>query len=61
MFDIFFFKVFDFIVEFLMCSGVLCLVDWVGFEVCVGEIFGFVGESGVGKLMCGLVIIGLID
>lgn len=42
-------------------NGVVKAVDGVDFEVREGEIFGLVGESGCGKTVTALSILGLID
>jgi ABC-type dipeptide/oligopeptide/nickel transport system ATPase component len=41
-------------------SGVVRAVDGVGFAVEPGETVGLVGESGCGKTMTGLSIMGLL-
>ena len=48
-------------VEIPTRSATLVVVDDVSFEVAEGEILGVVGESGAGKSMTGIAIIGLLD
>ena len=48
-------------VEFPTRSGVLVAVDAVSFAIQAGEILGVVGESGAGKSMTGLAILGLLE
>jgi peptide/nickel transport system ATP-binding protein len=48
-------------VEIPTRRGSLFAVDDVSFEIDAGEIMGVVGESGAGKSMAGMAIIGLLD
>jgi len=48
-------------VEFPTRHGVLVAVDDVSFSIDEGEVLGVVGESGAGKSITGLAIIGLLD
>jgi peptide/nickel transport system ATP-binding protein len=48
-------------VQFPTRRGTLTAVDDVSFSVAPGEILGVVGESGAGKTLTGLAIIGLIE
>lgn len=47
--------------QFLTKQGVVRAVDGVDLTVCRGETLGLVGESGCGKTVIGLSIMGLID
>src|SRR5271168_3954781 len=51
----------DLKVEFAARRGPLVALDGVSFEIARGEILGVVGESGAGKSLTGLAIIGLLD
>src|SRR4030088_370975 len=48
-------------VEFADRRGVLRAIDGVSFDIAKGEVLGVVGESGAGKSVTGLAVIGLID
>lgn len=48
-------------VEFPTRSGVLTAVYGVSLAIQAGEILGLVGESGAGKSMTGLAILGLLE
>lgn len=48
-------------VEFPTRTGVLTAVDGVSLHIDRGEILGVVGESGAGKSMTGMAILGLIE
>jgi peptide/nickel transport system ATP-binding protein len=48
-------------VEFATRRSVLRAIDGVSFEIARGEVLGVVGESGAGKSVTGLAVIGLID
>lgn len=47
--------------SFCSCSGVVKAVNGVSFNVKAGKILGIVGESGCGKSITSLSIMGLID
>ena len=51
----------DLEVEFATRKGPLVALDRVSFEIAPGEVLGVVGESGAGKSLTGLAIIGLLD
>src|SRR3979490_3070306 len=51
----------DLRVEFRTRRGTLVAVDDVSFSVARGEVLGVVGESGAGKSLTGLAIIGLLE
>jgi peptide/nickel transport system ATP-binding protein len=48
-------------VEFATRRGSLRAIDGVSFDIAKGEVLGVVGESGAGKSVTGLAVIGLID
>src|SRR5436305_1030960 len=48
-------------VEFVTRHQVLRAIDGVSFDIARGEVLGVVGESGAGKSVTGLAVIGLID
>ncbi len=48
-------------VEFASRRGTLRAIDDVSFDIAKGEVLGVVGESGAGKSVTGLSVIGLID
>jgi peptide/nickel transport system ATP-binding protein len=48
-------------VEFVTRHGVLRAIDDISFDIAKGEVLGVVGESGAGKSVTGLAVIGLID
>ncbi len=48
-------------VEFVTRHSVLRAIDGVSFDIAKGEVLGVVGESGAGKSVTGLAVIGLID
>ena len=48
-------------VEFVTRRSVLRAIDGVSFDIAKGEVLGVVGESGAGKSVTGLAVIGLID
>src|SRR6201746_2338174 len=48
-------------VEFLTRRATLRAIDGVSFDIAKGEVLGVVGESGAGKAVPGLAVIGLID
>ena len=51
----------DLRVAFATRRGPLTAIDRVSFDIARGEILGVVGESGAGKSLTGLAVIGLID
>jgi peptide/nickel transport system ATP-binding protein len=51
----------DLTVEFPSRHGNLVAVDHVSFSIAPGEVLGVVGESGAGKSVTGLAIIGLLE
>jgi len=51
----------DLRVEFRTRRGTLVAVDGVSFSVARGEVLGVVGESGAGKSLTGLAIMGLLE
>src|SRR5438552_6809371 len=48
-------------VEFATRRSTLRAIDGISFDIARGEILGVVGESGAGKSVTGLAVIGLID
>ncbi|HXB79488.1 MAG TPA: ATP-binding cassette domain-containing protein, partial [Bradyrhizobium sp.] len=48
-------------VEFATRHQALRAIDDVSFDIAKGEVLGVVGESGAGKSVTGLAVIGLID
>src|SRR5438874_11011977 len=48
-------------VEFATRRATLHAIDGVSFDIAKGEVLGVVGESGAGKSVTGLAVIGLID
>jgi peptide/nickel transport system ATP-binding protein len=48
-------------VEFPTRRGTLVAVDDVSFSIAPGEVLGVVGESGAGKSITGLALIGLLE
>lgn len=48
-------------VEFPTRKGVLTAVDNISLQIRRGEILGMVGESGAGKSMTGMAILGLLE
>jgi peptide/nickel transport system ATP-binding protein len=51
----------DLIVKIPTRRGVLTILDGVSFAVEPGEVLGLVGESGAGKSISGMAIIGLLE
>src|SRR2546423_1699765 len=51
----------DLQIEFALRRGTLRAIDGVSFDIAKGEVLGVVGESGAGKSVTGLAVIGLID
>jgi peptide/nickel transport system ATP-binding protein len=51
----------DLKVEFVTRRATLRAIDGVSFDIAKGEVLGVVGESGAGKSVTGLAVIGLID
>src|SRR3977135_38190 len=48
-------------VELVPRRGALHAINGVSFDIAKGEVLGVVGESGAGKSVTGLAVIGLID
>src|SRR6185369_9045893 len=51
----------DLRVEFPTRRGTLTAVDGISFAIGRGEVLGVVGESGAGKSLTGMAIIGLLE
>ena len=51
----------DLRIEFPTRRGTLVAVDRVSFAIAPGEVLGVVGESGAGKSITGMAVIGLLD
>jgi peptide/nickel transport system ATP-binding protein len=51
----------DLRIEFPTRRGTLVAVDGVSFSIAPGEVLGVVGESGAGKTLTGLAVIGLLE
>jgi peptide/nickel transport system ATP-binding protein len=51
----------DLKVEFPSRRGTLTALDGISFSIAPGEVLGVVGESGAGKSITGLAIIGLLE
>ncbi len=51
----------DLRVDFMTRRGAVNALNGVSFEISKGEILGIVGESGAGKSLAGLAVLGLID
>ncbi|MGY4568946.1 ATP-binding cassette domain-containing protein [Bradyrhizobium pachyrhizi] len=49
------------VVEFVTRRATLRAINGVSFDIAKGEVLGVVGESGAGKSVTGLAVIGLID
>ena len=50
----------DLNIDIVSDAGTACVLDGVSFELGAGEILGVVGESGCGKSMMGLSLLGLL-
>ena len=48
-------------VQFPTRRGTLTAVDDISFSIAPGEVLGVVGESGAGKSITGMAVIGLLD
>src|SRR5258706_6545482 len=48
-------------IEFPTRRGRLLAVDGISFSIAPGEVLGVVGESGAGKSLTGISIIGLLE
>ena len=51
----------DLRIEFPTRRGTLVAVDGVSFAIAPGEVLGVVGESGAGKTLTGLAVVGLLE
>jgi len=51
----------DLRVEFPTRRGILTAVDGISLDIRPGEILGVVGESGAGKSMTGMAVLGLLE
>src|ERR671929_1136224 len=51
----------DLRVEFPTRRGTLTALDRISFAIAPGEVLGVVGESGAGKSITGLAVIGLLE
>ncbi len=51
----------DLKIEFPTRRGTLVAVDGISFSIAAGEVLGVVGESGAGKSLTGMAVIGLLE